>query len=141
MADTVHVAAAIIYRNGKILAAHRADGSLPGGWELPGGKLDPGEAPREALAREVREELGCDLQLVWLYDVVEHDYDDFHLTMDCFVCTLAPGHEPRMSEGVHDDLRWLGRDELLDVAWLPADEALVYGLGLCWDVAFEPQHL
>lgn len=141
MADTVRVAAAIIYRDGKILAAHRADGALPGGWELPGGKLASGEAPREALAREVREELGCDLQLVWHYDVVEHDYDDFHLTMDCFVCTLAPGQEPSRSEGVHDELRWLSRDELLDVAWLPADEALVYGLGLCWDVAFEPQHL
>lgn len=141
MAETIRVSAAIIYRDGRILAAHRSDAGPDTGWELPGGKVDPGETAREALCREISEELGCSLQLIWPYDVVEHDYDDFHLSMDVFVCTLGSGQDPRAREGVHDELRWLERDELLDVPWLPADEALVYGLGLCWDVAFEPQHL
>ena len=136
--QTRHVAAAIIYRDGKVLAGRRADAS--GGWEFPGGKVEPGETGEQALRREVAEELGCRLQLGWPYDTVEHDYPDFHLFMDCFVCTLAPGEEPLRHEGVHDELRWLGRGELLDVGWLPADEGLVASLGLFWDNAFQDEH-
>lgn len=139
--ETTHVAAAIIYRDGRVLAARRADDAEGGGWELPGGKLEQGETSKEALRREIREELGCELQLVWLYDTVEHDYPDFHLTMDCYVCTLAPGAEPHRHEGVHAELRWLSRDELLDVDWLPADVALARGLSAFWDQLFEDELL
>lgn len=139
--ETTRVSCGIIYRDGRILAARRAKGPDCGGWELPGGKVEPGEDAPAALRREVREELGCELQLVWLYDRVEHDYPDFHLSMDCFVCTLAPGAEPVRDESVHSELRWLTRGELLDMEWLEADKDLVRGLGLYWDEAFSEEHL
>ncbi len=137
----MHVSAALICRDNRLLAARRADGAQGGGWELPGGKVEAGETPAEALRREIREELGCEVTSLWPYDTVEHDYPDFHLTMDCFVCRLADGAEPTAHEGVHDELRWLARDELLDVAWLPADVALMRSLSFYWDEAFADQLL
>lgn len=92
---TVHVAAAIIQRDGVILAARRAHGM--DGWEFPGGKVEPGETSEEACRREVTEELGCKLQVMWLLDTLTYDYPEFHLVMDCFVCTLAPGQSPSQS--------------------------------------------
>lgn len=140
--QTRHVSAAIIYRNGRVLAARRAEGKQQAGlWELPGGKVEPGETPEQALRREISEELGCELRLCWLYDTVEHDYPDFHLSMDCFVCSLAPGSEPTADPAVHDELRWLTQDELMDVEWLPADTALASSLGYFWDEAFGVEHL
>lgn len=139
--ETIRVAAAIIYQDGKILACHRADADASSGWELPGGKIEPGERPEDALRREVLEELDAKLQLVWLYDTIEHDYPDLHLTMDCFVSTLAPGAVPEAREGIHDELRWLGQQELLDVPWLAADIKLMRSLGTYWDIAFEAEHL
>lgn len=136
----MHVSAALICRDNRLLAARRADGA-PGGWELPGGKVEAEETPAEALRREIREELGCEVTSLWPYDTVEHDYPDFHLTMECFVCRLADGAEPTAHEGVHDELRWLARDELLDVAWLPADVALMRSLSFYWDEAFADQLL
>ena len=130
----VHVAAALIYREGRLLAARRADGGQDGKWELPGGKIEEGEKPVEALRREVREELGCELGTAWLYDTVEHDYPDFHLSMDCYVCHLRDGEEPRALE--HSEMRWLSREELGDVDWLPADRDLVAGLAFAWDQVF-----
>lgn len=138
---SVRVGAGIIHRGGKVLAARRAGGPQEGLWELPGGKVEPGEGSADALRREIREELGCKLGVSWLYDTVEHDYPDFHLTMDCYVCALAPGAEPTPAEGVHSELRWLGRDELLDVEWLPADRALMAGLTYYWDEVFSDQML
>lgn len=137
----VRVAAAIIQRGGRVLAARRCDAANEGLWELPGGKVEEGETPDAALRREVAEELGCRLGVTWLYDTVEHDYSDFHLTMDCFVCRLPEGEEPTLAEGVHDELRWLGRTELLDVEWLPADVSLMRGLTYYWDEAFSDQLL
>lgn len=137
-----HISAAIIYRDETVLACRRAfddESGLHHRWELPGGKVEPGESAEEALRREIAEELGCRLQLVWEYDTVEFDYPEFHLTMDVFVCTLAPGAEPELR--VHDRFRWLSKAELLDVEWLPADVKLMEGLGLYWDIAFEAQHL
>ena len=141
MSEVTRVAAALIHRDGRLLAARRATGPQEGLWELPGGKVEADERSVEALRREIREELGCELGAAWLYDTVEHDYPDFHLTMDCFVCTLVPGAEPAASEGVHSELRWLGREELLDVEWLPADVALARSLTYYWDEAFADQLL
>ena len=138
---STHVSAAIIHRDGKILAARRASGPQEGLWELPGGKVEPGEGALVALRREIAEELGCELGPAWLYDTVEHDYPDFHLTMDCFVCTLPEGADPAPCAGVHSELRWLARDELLDVEWLPADVSLMRTLAFYWDEAFADQLL
>lgn len=139
--NVVRVAAGIIHRDGRILAAHRADGTLPGGWELPGGKIEPGESAVEALKREVEEELGCSVRAAWPYDTVEYDYPDFHLSMDCLVCTLEDGAEPLVADSSHDELRWLARGELLDVEWLPADVALAGSLTYYWDEALSDQML
>lgn len=141
MSEEVRVAAALINRNGRLLAARRAEGAQQGLWELPGGKIEPGEDPVAALRREVREELGCELGSAWLYDRVEYDYPDFHLSMDCYVCTLPADAEPAPHEGVHSELRWAAREELADLAWLPADEGLVRSLAYFWDEAFSDQLL
>lgn len=94
MMRTVHVAAAVIKSDRGILACRRADTQGDGGWEFPGGKVEEGESAEAACRREIAEELGCRLQLAWPYDVVETDYSDFHLVMDCFACTLEPGERP-----------------------------------------------
>lgn len=141
MSDTVRVSAGIVRGEGRILAARRASGPQAGLWELPGGKVEEGESPLEALRREVREELGCELGVAWHYDTVEHDYPDFHLSMEVFACDLARGSEPSPAEGVHSELRWLSRDELADVEWLPADRGLVSGLASYWDQVLEDQML
>ncbi len=140
MADNVtRVAAAIIYHEGRILSCQRGYGPMEGGWEFPGGKVEDGEDPEACCRREVREELGCTLGLVWYLDTVEYDYPDFHLSMDCFVASLAPGEEPRLSE--HEDMRWLSQGELLDVDWLPADRDVVTLLGMMWGTMFSSEHL
>ncbi len=138
---TVRVAAGIIRRDDHVLAARRAAGAQAGLWELPGGKVEEGESPLEALRRELREELGCELGVAWLYDTVEYDYPEFHLSMDCFACNLAAGSEPAPNERVHSELRWLSRDQIADVAWLPADRDLMAGLAHYWDQVFEDQML
>ena len=138
---STHVSAAIIHRDGKILAARRASGPQEGLWELPGGKVEPGEGSLIALRREISEELGCELGPAWLYDTVEHDYPDFHLPMDCYVCTLPAEAEPACREGVHLELRWLAREEALDVEWLPADKELMARLTYFWDETFSDQML
>lgn len=138
---TVRVAAGLIRRDGRILAARRAAGEQAGGWELPGGKIEEGEKPEEALRREVGEELGCALGAVWLFDTVNYDYPTFHLQMEVFATTLESGADPVAHEGVHTELRWLDRDDLLDVGWLPADEQLVRALAFYWDEVLADQQL
>lgn len=139
MAETIHVVAAIIERNGRVFCAQRGCGALAGGWEFPGGKVEPGETAESALRREVREELGCKLSTMWYLDTVDYDYPDFHLHMDCYVATLADGEEPQSLE--HRDTRWMGRDDLMSVEWLPADRGLVMGLGIAWEEIFSVAHL
>ena len=138
--ETIHVAAAIIENNNKeILTAKRSDVSEGPAWEFPGGKVEDGETPEEALRREIDEELGCALQLVLPFDTVEHDYPDFHLSMDVFVVTLAPGNAPETRE--HSELRWVNKDQLTEVEWLPADHEVALKLGMFWDMYFAEEHL
>lgn len=137
---TIRVVAAIMAREGRILGARRAPkNDRPGGWEFPGGKIEKGESPEQALRREIDEELGMRLGTMWLLDTIEHDYPDFHLSMDCFVCPLDDKQTPTVRE--HAETRWLARDELLDVDWLAADERLVQTIGMFWDQIFASEHL
>ena len=107
---TIRVVAALIFHEGKLFATQRGYGAWRDYWEFPGGKIEPGETPEEALVREIREELDtCD---------VEYDYPEFHLSMQCFRCEITSG-EPKLLE--HEAAKWLGREELDTVDWLPAD--------------------
>lgn len=133
-ASTLRVATAIIRQKETILAAQRDRGPMAGCWEFPSSGVEEGESPETALRRGMREELGCSLATMWPLDVVEYDCPDFHLSMDCYVCTLAEGEDPVARR--HRELRWLGAGELLDVEWLPADRALVTELGMGWSEIF-----
>lgn len=135
---TKHIAAVILVRDGKILAAQRSYG-MKDKWEFPGGKIEEGETPEEALRRECREELGCELGVLQFFDTVEHDYEEFHCTMELFIATCAPDSEPQMLE--HEAFKWLGRDELLSVDWLGADIGPLKQLGLWWDDIFGDMHM
>ena len=115
---TIEVAAAIIVKDNKVFATQRGYGEFKDGWEFPGGKLEPGESAREALVREIREELDVDIRVGRLLETVEYDYPEFHLTMHCFICELL-SEEIVLKE--HEDARWLKKDELDSVPWLPAD--------------------
>lgn len=119
---TIRVVAAIIVENDKIFATQRGYGEFKGGWEFPGGKIEEGETPQQALVREIKEELDTEIEVGELVDRVEYDYPQFHLSMDCFLCKIKSG---KLVLKEHEDARWLGRDELGSVEWLPADEGLV----------------
>ncbi|SHK92170.1 8-oxo-dGTP diphosphatase MutT [Hespellia stercorisuis] len=119
---TVRVVAAIIKNNGKIFATQRGYGEFKDGWEFPGGKIEVGETPQEALVREIREELDAEIAVGELLDTVEYDYPAFHLSMDCFWCEVVSGN---LVLKEHEAARWLGKDELGSVEWLPADLGLV----------------
>ena len=116
---TIHVAAAIIRSGDKIFATQRGYGDFKDGWEFPGGKIESGETPGEALAREIREELGADIIVGDHLITVEHDYPEFHLSMECFWAELSDGSHLQLLE--HEAARWLSFDELDSVDWLPAD--------------------
>lgn len=118
----IKVAAAIIVRQGKILATQRGYGEFKDGWEFPGGKVEQGETAREALVREIREELDLEVEIGELFETVEYDYPQFHLSMDCFLCTLKSGS---LVLNEHEAAMWLDRHELDSVEWLPADKDLI----------------
>ena len=119
---TVRVVAAIIIRDGKVFATQRGYGQWQGWWEFPGGKIEAGECPQEALIREIREELEAEIQVGELIEIIEWDYPDFHLTMHCFSCFLT-SESIHLNE--HEDSAWLTRETLHSVKWLPADEGLI----------------
>lgn len=119
---TIHVAAAIIRNNETILAAQRGYGEFKDGWEFPGGKLEPNESGAEACIREIQEELEVTIDDLEPLCTVEHDYDSFHLSMECFLCKIASG---TIHDSEHENLRWLDIDSLWSVDWLPADIKVV----------------
>ena len=119
---TIEVTAAIIIQDGKVFATQRGYGDWKGWWEFPGGKMEPGETPQEALTREIHEELDAEIEIGKLLDTVEWDYPAFHLTMHCFLCTLI---SESMHLNEHEDAAWLSAETLYSVKWLPADEGLI----------------
>ncbi len=119
---TIEVVAAIIQKGDKIFATQRGYGDFKDWWEFPGGKMEPGETPEEALVREIREELSADIQVGKLLYTVEWDYPQFHLTMHCYMCTLV---QDALHLNEHEAARWLSMADLHSVNWLPADEMLL----------------
>lgn len=123
--NTIEVVAAIILRDGKLFATQRGYGEWKDWWEFPGGKIEPGETPEEALPREIREELATEIEVGDLLTTVEYDYPKFHLTMHCYLCSIVSG---QLSLLEHEDARWLVMDELDSVKWLPADIEVIKAL-------------
>ena len=115
---TIHVVAAIIRRGDKIFATQRGYGAYKDWWEFPGGKIEPGETPEEALVREIKEELATDITVDKFIATVEYDYPEFHLVMDCYWCSIAHGELTLLE---HEAAKWLPLDDLRQVKWLPAD--------------------
>lgn len=109
-----------------IFATQRGYGDLKGGWEFPCGKIEEGETPKEALKREIMEELDTEIKVGKLIDTIEYDYPTFHLSMDCFWCEIVKG-ELVLKE--HEAARWLTREQLGEVEWLPADVTLIEKVG------------
>lgn len=132
---TIHVVAAIIFRTistnensnlstvRQVLATQRGYGTFKGSWEFPGGKIENGESPKEALAREIQEELAAEICVKNLIHTIEYDYPDFHLSMECFECSLAQNQEITLIE--HQNAKWLNRENLFSVNWLPADKDIL----------------
>lgn len=122
MMKTVRVVAAVIRKGNKIFATQRGYGEFKDGWEFPGGKIEEGETPEQALAREIKEELDTEIQVGKLIDTIEYDYPKFHLSMDCFWCEIMQGG---LELKEHEAARWLSKEELYSVDWLPADVGVV----------------
>ena len=118
----IRVVAAIIIDDGKVFSTKRGYGEFQGGWEFPGGKIEANETPEDALVREIKEELDTEIEVVELLDTVEYDYPTFHLSMDCFICNIKSG-DLVLKE--HEAAKWLSKDELDSVDWLPADLGLI----------------
>ena len=128
---TIRVVAAVIRAVNKenkpiIFATQRGYGEFKGGWEFPGGKIESGETPQQALKREIMEELDTEIAVGELIDTIEYDYPNFHLSMDCFWCEVIRG-ELILKEA--EDAKWLTREHLADVKWLPADVTLIEKIG------------
>lgn len=120
-----NVVAAIIKRDDEILAMQRGYGNYEGWWEFPGGKIEPGETAEQALIREIREELRADIAIEKHIIDVSHDYPEFHIDMQCFLCSLV-GDDFTLVE--HEDAKWLGGDNVESVKWLPSDIEVIDAL-------------
>ena len=119
---TIEVVAAVIRDHDRIFTTQRGYGDQKGGWEFPGGKMELGETPQEALVREIKEELDTEIEVEELIDTVEYDYPKFHLTMHCFFCSVKQGN---LVLKEHEAAKWLTLETLDTVDWLPADRGLI----------------
>lgn len=122
---SITVVAAIIIRDNKIFATQRGYGEFKDSWEFPGGKLEPGETPQQALKREIWEELDTEIEVGKLVNIVEYDYSKFHLIMYGYLCTVKSGN---LVLKEHEAARWLMNDELESLNWLPADLEMIENL-------------
>ena len=122
MKRKIEVVAAVIRKDGKIFATQRGYGEWQDWWEFPGGKMEPGETPEEALKREILEELSTEISVDQFLCTVEYDYPKFHLTMHCYLCSLL---SEALHLNEHEAAKWLSMDELNSVKWLPADVLVV----------------
>lgn len=127
----IRVVAAIIQKNItkpdgnkmiKIFSTQRGYGEFKDGWEFPGGKIEEGETPEHAIVREIKEELDTNIEVDKYLDTIEYNYPEFHLSMDCFLCSIVSG-ELNLKE--HEAAKWLSKDELDSVDWLPADITII----------------
>lgn len=118
----IRVVAAVIREKDRIFATARGYGEYKGSWEFPGGKIEPGESPQQALVREIHEELDTDILVGNLIDTIEYDYPAFHLSMDCFWCTVRKGS---LTLREAEAAKWLSAETLDTVDWLPADQSLL----------------
>ncbi|MBO4290014.1 MAG: (deoxy)nucleoside triphosphate pyrophosphohydrolase [Lachnospiraceae bacterium] len=119
---TIHVVAAIIHDKDRIFATQRGYGDWKDYWEFPGGKIEPGETPQEALRREIMEELDTEIAVGEHLTTIEYDYPEFHLSMECFMAEVTEG---RLTLKEHEAARWLNKHELDTVNWLPADQIII----------------
>lgn len=119
---TIKVVAAIIRKGGSVFATQRGYGDYKDWWEFPGGKVEAGETPEAALVREIKEELDTDIAVERFLTTVEHDYLEFHLSMDCYWCSVLSG---KLTLLEHEAAKWLPVDDLWQVKWLPADVKVV----------------
>ena len=119
---TINVVAAIIIKDQKIFATQRGYGEFKNGWEFPGGKIESGESPEHALEREIREELDARIRVGELFDTIEYDYPNFHLSMKCFLCSLI---SDQLTLREHEAAKWLTKENLSSVEWLPADITII----------------
>lgn len=120
--ETIRVVAAVICKDNKVFATARGYGEFKGMWEFPGGKIETGEKPQEALKREIVEELDTEIEVQECIDTIEYDYPSFHLSMTCFLCRIIAGNL-KLKEA--QEARWLTKDGLNSVRWLPADQMLI----------------
>ena len=118
----IEVVAAIIVDNNRIFATQRGYGPYKDGWEFPGGKIEAGETPEETIVREIREELNITIAADRYITTIEYDYPDFHLSMDCFYAHIEEG---QISLLEHEAARWITKDQLDEIPWLPADLLLI----------------
>lgn len=119
---TIEVVAAIIRKDNRIFATQRGYGDFKDWWEFPGGKMEEGETPENALVREIKEELSTDISVDKFLYTVDYDYPKFHLTMHCYMCSLL---SEALHLNEHEAAKWLNREDIHSVNWLPADEILL----------------
>lgn len=119
---SIEVVAAVIIRDNQVFATQRGYGEWKDWWEFPGGKIEPGECPQEALKREIKEELDAEICVGKLLQTIEWDYPTFHLTMHCFICSLE-SESLHLNE--HEASKWLTKDKIKSVQWLPADDIIL----------------
>lgn len=118
----IEVVAAIIVKGHKVFATQRGYGEWKDFWEFPGGKIDAGETPEEALCREIKEELDTEITVGELFTTIDYDYPTFHITMHCYLCTIENGSLTLLE---HEAAKWLSLEQLDSVTWLPADQIVI----------------